>query len=380
MKRKILYVSGTRADFGFMEPVLRAIQNHPLLEAEVIVTGMHLMKDFGCTGNDVKKSGFTVHEVEAVFDESSGSILHFFAEYFKKAPEIIHTIAPDIVLVAGDRAEMIATAIVASYSSIPLAHVSGGDVTSTIDEHIRHSITKMAQIHFPYTEKSADRIFRMGEDSWRIFTVGSPGVEAMLKEPRGDQAILAKIYGIDPSEPYCIVLQHPVTLEIAEAAEQMRITLSAVEELDIHSVIIYPNADSGGKKMITVIEQYSRNSKFHIFKSIPRKDFLNLMRNACMLIGNSSSGIVEAASYKLPVINIGSRQDGRERGENVVDAGYSREEILSAIRCISGDPEYQERLRNGKNPYEKPGTAEKIAEVLATIPLDHNILQKHLRY
>lgn len=380
MKRKILYISGTRADYGFMEPVLKKIQNHPDLEIEVIITGMHLMQEFGFTCKEVKQNSFRVHEIEAVFDNTPESVLHYIASFLQKTPDVIRQVKPDIILVAGDRAEMLAGAIIASYMSIPLAHVSGGDVTSTIDEHIRHSITKLAQIHFPYTDKSAERIFLMGENRWRIYTVGSPGVEMMLQEQLVDPVTVERKYGLDPSRPYIIALQHPVTMEASHAADQMRTTLSAIDELDLQTIVIYPNADTGGRQMIDVICEFENHRNFHVFKSIPRREFLSLMKNAKLMVGNSSSGIVEAASFSLPVINIGTRQEGRERGENVIDVGYNKEEIKAAIQFAMSDASYLEQMKTCKNPYEKVGSAEKIAHILATIPIDQNLLQKRIRY
>lgn len=380
MKRKILYISGNRADYGFMEPVLTRIQDHPKLEIEVIATGMHLMPEFGSTIKDIRRGSVKVHEIDAVFDTTPLSALHFIGSFLRQAPDIIQQIGPDIILVAGDRVEMLAGSIAAAYMSIPLAHVSGGDVTSTIDEHIRHAITKLAQIHFPYTNKSAKRIYFMGEDRWRIFTVGSPGVEMLLKEQLLDSNTIRKKYRLDPKRPYIITIQHPVTTEASHAADQMMETLSAIEDLGLQTILIYPNVDNGGRDMIRIINKYKHNNNFHIFKSISRREFISLMKHAALMVGNSSSGIVEAASFSLPVINIGSRQDGRERGKNVIDTGNNKDEIKKAIHFAFNDPAFREQMKTCKNPYEKEGSAEAIAYTLATIPLNFNLLQKKIRY
>ncbi|MFA4825885.1 MAG: UDP-N-acetylglucosamine 2-epimerase [Methanoregula sp.] len=380
MKRKILYISGTRADYGFMEPVLKKIQTHSDLEIEIIITGMHLMQDFGFTGEEITQNSFRVHEIEAVFDNTPESVLKFMASFFQKTPHIIRQIKPDIILVAGDRAEMLAGAIIASYMSIPLAHVSGGDVTSTIDEHIRHSITKLAQIHFPYTPKSAERIFKMGEDRWRIHMVGSPGVYHMLHQELATKNELAKKYNLDLSRPYILMIQHPVTLESDAASEQIRKTLSAIADLDIQTILVYPNADVGGLQMINVIEEYAANPNIRTFKSIPSKDFFSLMKYAGAMVGNSSSGIVEAPSYHLPVINIGSRQAGRERGKNVLDVGCDSQKILQAIKKALFDEKFRSLIQKSKNPYDNGDAALKIANVLASVVIDKRLLQKQLRY
>lgn len=380
MKRKVLYITGNRADYGFMQPVLNKIHAHPSLDLEVIVTGMHVMKEFGNTITIIEKDGYKIHRISAKFDSSSSSVINFLSAFLENLGKIIDDIHPDIILVAGDRAEMLGGAIVASYYSIPIAHVSGGDVTSTIDEHVRHAITKLANIHFPYTRMSADRIFKMGEDRWRIHTVGSPGVYHMLHQELTPRNELAKRYNLDLTRTYLLMIQHPVTLESDEAPEQIRKTLSAIAELDIQTILVYPNADSGGLQMIKVIEEFAANPTIRPLKSIPLKDFYSLMKHAGAMVGNSSSGIVEAPSYHLPVINIGSRQAGRERGKNVLDVDYDSNEIKQAITTALFDEKFRTRIQKSKNPYNRGDAALKIADVLASVIIDNRLLQKQLRY
>lgn len=380
MKRKILYITGNRADYGFMQPVLKKIHEHPSLDLEVIVTGMHVMKEFGNTITLIEKDGYKIHKISAKFDSTSKSVIIFLSVFLEGLGKKIGVIHPDIILVAGDRAEMLGGAIVASYYSLPIAHVSGGDVTSTIDEHVRHAITKLSHIHFPYTQLSADRIFKMGEDRWRIHMVGSPGVYQMLHLELTPKKELAKKYNLDLTCPYILMIQHPVTLESDEAPEQIRRTLSAIAELDIQTILVYPNADEGGLQMIHVIEKYAQNPNIQTFKSIPSKDFFSLMKHAGVMVGNSSSGIVEAPSYHLPVINIGSRQAGRERGENVLDVDYNSQEIIQAIKTTLFDEKFRTRIQKCKNPYDQGDAALKIADVLASVVIDKKLLQKQLRY
>jgi UDP-hydrolysing UDP-N-acetyl-D-glucosamine 2-epimerase len=380
MKRKILYITGNRADYGFMQPVLKKIHVHPSLDLEVVVTGMHIMEEFGNTITIIENDGFKIHKICAKFDSSPGSVINFLSAFLEKLVETIEKIHPDIVLVAGDRAEMLGGAIVASYCSVPIAHVSGGDVTSTIDEHVRHAITKLANIHFPYTRKSAERIFKMGEDRWRIHTVGSPGVYQMLHQKLTPKNELVKQYHLDFSRPYLLMIQHPVTLESDDAAEQIRRTLSAIAEMDLQTILVYPNADAGGLAMIKIIREFAQDPNIRPFKSIPSQDFFSLMKNAGAMIGNSSSGIVEAPSYHLPVINIGSRQAGRERGKNVLDVGYDSNEIGRAIRTALFDENFKTSLQTSKNPYYRGDSASKIADVLASVVIDRKLLQKQLRY
>lgn len=380
MKRKILYITGNRADYGFMQPVLRKIHNHPSLELHVAATGMHLMEEFGNTLRVIEKDGFRIHTIAATFDATPASVTNFLGPFLTKSGRLMEQLRPDIVLVAGDRAEMLGGAVSASYHGIPIAHVSGGDVTSTIDEHVRHAITKLANIHFPYTRKSAGRIFKMGEDKWRIHLVGSPGVYQMLHQELTPKDELAAKYRLDFSRPYILLIQHPVSLETGEAPEQIRKTLAAITELNLQTILVYPNADAGGLAMIKVIREFEANPLIRSFKSIPSEDFFSLMKHAGAMVGNSSSGIVEAPSYHLPVVNIGPRQAGRERGANVIDVGYDTDEIREAIRTALFDEEFKDHVQKSKNPYYRGDAGSKIAEALASVVIDRDLLQKQLRY
>ena len=380
MTRKVLYISGTRADYGFMRGVLQKIHDHPDLELEIAVTGMHLMREFGYTCRIVEKDGFVIHKIPAKYNSSEESAVIFLGSFLKKMADMIGSIQPDIILVAGDRAEMLGGAITASYCSLPLAHISGGDVTSTIDEHIRHAITKLAHIHFPYTKLSAERIYKMGEDRSRIYLVGSPGVYQMLNTTLMTIEDTGKRFNLDMSRPFVIMIQHPVTFQADYAASQIRTTLDALMEKKLQTVIVYPNADNGGSRMIEVIREFEGNPDIRTYRTIPSREFFSLMKYATALVGNSSSGIVEAPSLKLPVINIGTRQEGREQADNVINVGYKKEEILHAIDTVLCDTRFQKKVRGGKNPYDAGDAASKIADVLATVKINHTLLQKKLRY
>jgi len=380
MKRKVLYITGNRADYGFMLPVLRKISVHPKLELNVAVTGMHLMEEFGNTISVIRKDGFGLHEIPAWFDTTDVSPVQFLGSFLTSMTKEIRKINPDFILVAGDRAEMLGGAIVASYSSIPIAHVSGGDVSSTVDEHVRHAITKLSQIHFPYTKKSAERIFKMGEDRWRIYVVGSPGVYHMLNLDLIPPKEIARRYNLDLSQPFLLMIQHPVTLESADAPKQIRQTLTAVIESDVQTILIYPNADLGGIEMIKVIQEYKNNPLIKPYRSIPSTEFFSLMKIAGAMIGNSSSGIVEAPSFSIPVINIGSRQDGREQAGNVINVRYDTIAIKRAIRKALFDKKFRDGICTTKNPYDRGDAASKIADVLAKVEINNNLLQKKLRY
>lgn len=379
--RKILYISGTRADYGLMKCTLDKIQNHPELELEIIVTGMHLMEEFGITLNEIKNDGFKYHLIDSIYEkDDEESMLNFIGTFIQKAPKLIRKIKPDIILLLGDRGEMLAGAVTAAYLSIPVAHIHGGEISSTVDNLARHAITKLSNIHFPANLESAKRIIRMGEEPGKVFVVGAPGLDHVVNETLLEPEKIAEIYDLDLSRPIIIVLQHPVTLEVENAQSQIYETLEAVLDLRYQTIVIYPNADAGGRSMINVIKMYENISNIKIYKSLPRRDFLSLLKVASVLVGNSSSGIIEAPSFKLPVVNIGTRQNGRDRAENVIDATYEKEDIKTKILYCLSNKEFNNKIKTCKNPYGEGNAGVKIADILSKIPIDQDLLQKRSNY
>lgn len=371
MKRKILYVTGTRADYGLMHETLNLLNNDENVQLDIVATGMHLMEEFGYSINEIKKDNFNLHILNQTFlkdDEQSMSL--FIGNLINDLTNLMVELQPDVVLLLGDRGEMLAGAIVASYLQIPIAHIHGGDVSSTVDDSTRHAITKFSNIHFPATEKSASRIKQMGENPENIFVVGAPGLDSIIKSKNNvDEKYLKEKYHIN--KDFILVLQHPVSLEVEESVFQISQTLDAVTSTDYQILLVYPNADAGGRAMINKIDEYDVDA----YKNIPHDDFIGLLSLASILIGNSSSGIIESSSFKLPVINIGTRQQGREKASNVIDVDYDSNEILEAINYISSE-EYCNILSNCINPYGNGESAEKICKILNDIKLNKELLNK----
>jgi len=379
--KKILYVSGTRADYGLMRETLFSIKRHPNLRIEIAVTGMHLMPEFGKTIDEVKKDGFKIHKIGATYKEDSKeSMVNFMGEFIGLLTKEIKKIKPDMILLLGDRGEMLAGAIVGAYLTIPVAHIQGGDVSSTIDDAARHAITKLSHIHFPANENSAERIKKMGEEAWRIFVVGSPGLESVLNEKLFSREETAKKYNLDIYQPILLVIQHPVTTEIENATAQIKQTMEAVKELRFKTIVIYPNADAGGRKMIKVIEEYRKYPFIKIYKSVSHKDYLSLMKAADVMVGNSSSGVIEAPSFHLPMVNIGRRQEGREKAANVIDVSYRKEEIKKAIEKAIYDKKFKEKVKKCKNPYGDGKTGARIAGILDKIKINKKLLEKKITF
>jgi UDP-N-acetylglucosamine 2-epimerase (non-hydrolysing)/GDP/UDP-N,N'-diacetylbacillosamine 2-epimerase (hydrolysing) len=290
----------------------------------------------------------------------------------------LQKIQPDIFLTLTDLGHTLAGAIAAAHMNIPVAHVHGGDVSGSIDESIRHATTKFAHIHFPASPTSAERIRKMGEESWRIFMVGAPGVDEIRKSELVDKKVLFERYGLAPDEEFLLTVQHPVTTE-QNVRAQIRETISALKAIGMKCIIIYPNADAGGRAIITEYETHKTNNKFRMYKTVPRIDYLSLLKYTRCLIGNSSSGIIEAPYFKTPVVNIGNRQRNRERASNVINVSHKRDNIVSAVeKALSA--EFKASLIDIQSPYGEGYAGERIASVLAEIKINEKLLNKILDY
>ena len=379
--RKILYISGTRADYGLMKSVLSQIKKHPKLKIEIIATGMHLMPQFGCTVKDIRKDGFKAVELKAVYKkDNKESMVEFIGNLVKLLSKAIKKIKPDIILLLGDRGEMLAGAIAGAYFRIPIAHIHGGEKSLTVDESVRHSITKLANLHFVATKDSAKRIIKMGENRRRVFKVGAPGLDNILEKDNFKEKKIINKYKINIKKPILLVVQHPAEGKKGESAKQIKETMEAIKELAFQSIVIYPNADSGGREMINVIKQYRKYSFINIYKNIVREDYLSLMRISSAMIGNSSSGIIEAPSFKLPVVNIGERQDKRERANNIIDVNYNKKQIKKAIKKVIYDKSFQKKLKKCKNTYGDGKAGKRIVDILFKIKIDKKLLEKQINY
>jgi len=375
--RKVAVITGTRAEYGLLRPILKAISEHPLLELHLLVTGMHLSKDFGYTVEEIKKDGF---EIDAVLhtlsqDDTGCAMATYIGKCTIGISEELSRIKPDILLLLGDRGEMLAGAIAASCMNILSAHVHGGETSGSVDESFRHAITKLVHLHFVATKKNARKIISMGEDPSRVFFVGAPGLDNISDELVKPEKIAEKL-NLDLKKPIILVVQHPVVTEIDDASRQVKETLEAIAELKHQTVLIYPNADPGGRKMIEVIREYEEMPFIRTFKSLSRSEFLSVMSVSSVMVGNSSSGIIEAPSFGLPVVNIGTRQKGRQRAANVIDVGYDKNEIKAAMDKTLHDEELLNKIRKRRNPYGEGKASERIVKVLSEIEITADLLQK----
>lgn len=381
VKKKIAYISGTRADFGLMTPILRAIDKSKKLNLQVYATGMHLMPEFGETKKYVIHEFSNTQPIKAIFGTNSNSgAVQFMADFVKNLTVKFRKDKPDLVLVQGDRPETLTTALTCTYLGIPMAHTHGGDKSGTVDDVARHAVTKLSHIHFPATKEAAERIKRMGEEEWRINIVGAPALDIILNEKLPSRKELYKYLGLDAQKKFILVTQHPVSEEAENAGVQMEETLAAIKKFNLPAVIVYPHADAGGRKIMKVIKKEKNNPIFHIFPSLEYKQFLALEREAAVWVGNSSGALIESPSFQIPVVNIGTRQMGRQRGNNVIDVGYDRKEIEKAIKKSLSDSAYLKRLKKVKNPWGDGKTGPRVAKILENLIINRRLLTKQITY
>lgn len=381
-KRKIAVIASSRATYGYSRPVMRLIQKSKKLELALVVTGMHLLKEYGLSLNEILQDGFPIAakadmmiggDTGVAWAKSLGVGIQSFSQVFSM-------LQPDIVLVEGDRGEQLAAALTAAYMNIPVAHIQSGDLSGHIDGAARHAITKLCHIHFPACEDSAKRVERMGEELHRIFNVGAPQLDEIVYGKKISHKKLNQILNLDLKKRTALVIQHPVLSELEQARAQMIETLEALREVGIQTIIIYPNVDAGGEEMIKVIREYEQYPFLHSFKNLDRIVFLSLLTHISILVGNSSCGIIEAPSFKIPVVNIGSRQRGRMQAGNVINTGYKRTEIRDALKRGLFDTSLRRRIMKCKNPYGDGKSAARIVKVLETIKITPHLLDKKNTY
>ena len=381
MMKKIAYISGNRADFGLMTPILQAIQKSKKLELRLYTTGTHFMPEFGGTINIVKKLFPNVKEIPVAFEsDDRKGMAKFAAQFLGKLIPVLVKDKPDIVFAPCDRVEMLTAAMAALYLGIPVAHIHGGEKTSTVDELARHAITKIAHIHFAATKESAERIKKMGEDKWRIHIVGAPVLDVILNEKLPSRKEVENYLNLKPGGKFILLTQHPVSEEWRESGKQIKETLAALKKFKFPIVATYPHADAGGLKIIKVLEKEKTNPLFRIFPNVPYKMFLALQREAAVWVGNSSGAIVESSSFKTPVVNIGIRQLGRQHGDNVINVGYNSREIAVAIEKSLHNNKYLKKLSAIKNPYGDGRTTKRVIRVLEQLKLNVALLKKQITY
>ena len=382
--RKVCVVVTARPSYSRIKTALQAIKDHPDLELQLVVAASALLDRYGTVIRYIEQDGFDIAaRVYMVLEgENPASMAKTTGIGLLELATVFDNLRPDVVVTIADRYETLATAVAAAYMNIPVAHVQGGEVTGSIDEKVRHAVTKLADVHFVCSQGAAERLIRMGEDSGHVYLTGCPSVDLAvetLRSPSLDFDPFERYGGVGEmlnfQDGYLVVMQHPVTTEYEQSRAHILETLHAVREIGLPTFWFWPNVDAGSdgtSKGIRAYREQENPDNMHFFKNMEPHDFLRLVHNSRCLVGNSSMGIRESAYLGVPVVNIGSRQAGRERGRNVIDVGYDRGEIIHAIR---------KHLENGRYPsddiYGAGEAGVRIAELLATAPLT---IEKRLAY
>lgn len=369
-KRKIAVVTGARATYGYSKRLMKLMEQSRDVKLQLVVTGMHLLKAYGYTLNEILKDGFrpTVKVAMPVRGDTPAEWAKSIGVEIEGMARVFDQLKPDLVVVSGDRAEMLGATVAAAYMNLPVAHIQAGDVSGHIDGSARHAISKLAHIHFASCEDSAERLRKMGEEPWRIFNVGAPQLDEVVQGEKLAPLRLAKMFHLDLSEPILMVIQHPVLTETNLAGKQMRETLEAVKKTGYQTLVIYPNVDAAGQEIISVIREYEKVPKIQVHRNIDRQVFLSLLRVVSVLVGNSSCGILEAPSFRLPAVDIGTRQTGRMRACNVISVqNFDCQKILSAIRKSLHDKDFRSSLTCCLNPYGDGRSSERILKILRNV-------------
>jgi UDP-hydrolysing UDP-N-acetyl-D-glucosamine 2-epimerase len=383
--RKVCVVVGSRANYSSIKSVMRAVEKHPNLLLQVIVAASALLDRFGSVVDVVAADGFLIDaRIHMIIDgETPTTMAKSTGLGLLELPTIFEQLTPDVVITVGDRFETIATAIAAAYMNIPLAHTMGGEVSGTIDESVRHAITKLSHIHFPANQQAAGRIIRMGEDPANVHLVGCPRIDLVAEVSQENHRLPERAWleyegvggQIDLDQPFLLVSQHPVTTEYGQGEHQITETLMALHELKIPTIMLWPNVDAGSEDVSRGMRKFREHYKhdyIRFYKNFAVETYIRLMKRCACKLGNSSAAIREGAFLGVPAVNIGTRQSDRTRGKNVIDVDHDRQAIIAAIRA---------QLAHGPYPpepiYGDGHAGQRIAAILDSAPLK---IQKRLTY
>lgn len=371
--RKVCYVTGTRADFGLIERTLKRAQETEGLDISICVTGAHLDEKYGYTYNDVKNSSIRIcGKIPVELEGNNGSSMaSAIGNEILGITEVLSNEKPDLLMVLGDRGEMLAGAIAAIHLNIPVVHIHGGERSGTIDELLRHAISKLSHYHFVTTNEASERLIRMGEKPKNIFVTGAPGLDSIREQATIKKDDLYGELGLLVNKTVTVVIFHPVHQDVDIAAKQAECVLKGVTECETQIIVFTPNSDAGGESILRIIRKYERKKDILVINHLDRKKYISLLAAADVMVGNSSSGIIEAASLNLAVINVGERQMYRERSENTIDvepiANQIREATCRALNM---------KKRKWNNIYGDGLASGRIVEKLKEISLDNDILKK----
>ena len=378
---KIMVITGSRGEWGYIRPLLKLIDQTDGVEYCLVVTNMHLLKSYGSSYKEIEKDGFTIHHK---VNMSLDGYNHYtqaksLGLFLTSLPDIVENEKPDWILLAGDRGEQLMGAIVGGFTYTPIAHIQAGELSGNIDGMTRHSIGKYTHVHLAANEDAAQRLIKLGEQPFRVHNVGAPQIDEMVNAQYAELSELEDKLYIDLSEGYILTVIHPVTEDYMHASSQAEMLIKSLNRFPMKKVMIMPNNDAGSSEIKAAINQY-KEGEYYIYANLKRQDYLGLLKNCECIVGNSSSGLLEAPTFKVPAVNIGRRQDMRFRGINVIDVEFDEDKITQAInRALS--KEFKEYLKKEcENPYGDGKSSERILSILMNTPKDDKLLVKKLTY
>lgn len=376
---KILFLTGSRGEWGYIRPILRMARARGI-DSRICATNMHLLPSCGLTIKEIQADGFEVDDeiFMAMNGDNHFSSAKGLGVFLTSFVDVLRRSRPDWLVLAGDRGEQLMGAIAAAYTYTPVAHIQAGELSGNIDGLARHALGKLVHVHFAANQDAADRLAKLGEQPFRIHNVGAPQLDELVEAKFSSRAELEQKYGVDFSKKFLLMVQHPVTEEFDQAAQQAETLMEALRGEEMMKICIMPNNDAGGEIVRDRILNL-RHGQFHVFENVRREDYLGLLKHCEAIVGNSSSGVLEAPTFGTPAVNIGRRQAGRVQASNVVNCAFEVSEIRAAIRKAVS-PAFRSALSSSANPYGDGRSSQRILDILSQTPRTHNLLTKELTY
>lgn len=379
--RKVFVLTGKRGGFGAMKPMLRLLRDRDDFELQLVVTDQHVSDKFGRTILEVEREFKVAAAVDMEqSDDSARARSKALGVCLQRMTDTLADLAPDICVLYGDRGEVLATATAATILGIPIAHLQGGDVSGSLDEQMRHAVTKLSHLHFPSTQDSADRILKMGEEDWRVEVVGDNHIDLIVAGDYAKPDAVARELNLDLAKPVIVVLQHSETTQPGAAYDQMTATLKAVAASGHQAVVVHPCSDQGYEGVLRAIGDHATADQFRVRVNLDAPMFWGLLAVASVLVGNSSAGLIETPTFRLPAINVGRRQIGRLCAENVIHAPHDEQAIAAAIAKALHDEAFKDGVKSCRQPFGDGTAGKRIVERLATVPLDAKLFVKRMTY
>lgn len=379
-KRKIAIIAGSRGEYGYVRPVIKEIKNRPNLDYGIIAANMHMLDTFGESIEEMRRDRLKIHA--AIHNTLDGynriTMVKSLSVFMLQLPELLDQMRADMVLVSGDRGEQLVAAIVGAHMYIPVAHIQGGEISGNIDGISRHAITKFAHLHFCANKEAEARVRKLGEEKHRVFNVGAPMLDELVSGFVTPADEIHKKFSIQKKEPFLLLMYHSITEEFDKLEAQMDELMKAMAHFQYKTIVILNNSDAGSKVIRRKIMEY-RKPWMNVYPNLKREDYTGLLSVASVLVGNSSSGIIEAPTFKLPAVNIGNRQKGRLQSTNVINVGQGSSEIQQGIKKALS-PVFQKRVATCRNPYGDGKSAKRIVDILENVKIDDTLLIKRLTY